>query len=685
MATRLSILALTVVSIFGSNLCGAQTTKMYWTSIQKNDIERADLDGSNKELLLLGIAESAVAYDPSAEKVYWINKRGRSIYRANVDGTSIEPLVTTGIDDPEDIEIDIVHNKLYWSDSGLSTIKRADLDGSDVEIIINASGPRGFTLDVANGYLYFTDLFGTSISRANLDGTDEVAILDLDSSEEAHDVAVGDTHIYWTVMMEDKIMRATLAGTGKADLATDIDLPVGIEIDQSNSHIYWSSRVSEVRRMNLDGTGDTLIGFTDGNYFDLDVANSRFFIGNEFDMEITRISFSGIETTVVSSAAGRPRGIALDGVSQKMYWADRLGDTIYRASLDGSSRETIVSSTSISNPQGVQLDLENGHLYWLDSGLKKIERVDLSDNSRTVVLTGTEWAENFALDVANGRVYLADFLNDRILSINLDGSEKQTRYTGTDFIWAIDIDRDNNEIYFTEGSVIKKGDMDVQTGALSNVTTIIGSGLSRPIGIRYFPNQDKIYWVDDIADKVQRADADGSNVETLVSDTDGAWGIDILEIPTPTPTPTSTPSPTFTSTPTSTPSPTQTNTPSPMPTDSPTATPTPEAELTNDSITAALRTVKGIRFNGEIDQEARSLIEGILSSFNQALEKDEISKKQKRRYKPATRSLTRFLTSLTKFEDAKSKRRKRKLGERLRKNKRLLMKALRRTRQVTSN
>ncbi len=528
MGIRVALFFITLLNVFGLVSGHAQTTKMYWASIQSNDILRADTDGSNKELLVLGIDESSVAYDSSTSKVYWIHQKGKSIYRANVNGTGIEALVTTGLDDPEDIELDTVNGKLYWSDSDLDTIKRADLDGSNVETVLTGiSVAQGFALDVANGHIYFTELFGSIIWRANLDGSNESIILSLDFDEEAQDIAIDATYIYWTVTNEDKIMRATLAGTGKADLATDIDRPFGIEVDTVNSKIYWSSEFFEVGRMNLDGSGDSIISFTGGSYFDLDVANSRLFIGQQFNSEISSVSFSGTESTIVQSPAGEPRGISVDVVGGKMYWADRARNVIRRANLDGSAKETIVSLSGITNPQGVQLDLANGHLYWLDSSIKKIERVDLSDMSREVIITGTENSENFALDIPNNRAYLADFINDRILSFNLDGSDKQTRYTGSNFIWAIDIDRENNQIYFTEGAVIKKADMNPASGALSNITTIVGSGLTRPIGIRYFPDEDRIYWVDDVVDKVQRANADGSNVETLVTGSEGAWGIDI--------------------------------------------------------------------------------------------------------------------------------------------------------------
>lgn len=61
---------------------------------------------------------------------------GSYIYRVNMDGSE-DQVIVTGLDDPVELEIDLVNGKLYWSDldEGMAILMRSNLDGSDVEVL----------------------------------------------------------------------------------------------------------------------------------------------------------------------------------------------------------------------------------------------------------------------------------------------------------------------------------------------------------------------------------------------------------------------------------------------------------------------------------------------------------------------------------------------------------------------
>ena len=113
-------------------------------------IRRIDLDGSNVEDLL-DVVRAPWYFDPALEvakgKIYWINSYeedeghiGTTILRADLDGSNVEVLVT-GIS-AEQLVLDEVGGKMYWTDGGTDswspdgTIQRANLDGSNVEILV---------------------------------------------------------------------------------------------------------------------------------------------------------------------------------------------------------------------------------------------------------------------------------------------------------------------------------------------------------------------------------------------------------------------------------------------------------------------------------------------------------------------------------------------------------------------
>ena len=125
-----------------------QARKMYWTDFGSDKIQRANLDGTNVEDLVNGISSYGIALDLQARKMYWTNAPRDKIQRANLDGTYIQDLVTTGLSAPEDIVLDVQNNKMYWTDWGTDKIQRANLDGTNVQdlIAIGLEYPVGIAL-----------------------------------------------------------------------------------------------------------------------------------------------------------------------------------------------------------------------------------------------------------------------------------------------------------------------------------------------------------------------------------------------------------------------------------------------------------------------------------------------------------------------------------------------------------
>ena len=67
-----------------------------------------------------------------AGKIYWTAANAGKIQRANLDGTGIEDVVM-GLLNPNSLALDMDSAKIYWVDGG-SKIQRANLDGTGVKI-----------------------------------------------------------------------------------------------------------------------------------------------------------------------------------------------------------------------------------------------------------------------------------------------------------------------------------------------------------------------------------------------------------------------------------------------------------------------------------------------------------------------------------------------------------------------
>ena len=81
--------------------------------------------------------------------IYWTDWGTDKIQRSNLDGSNVEDLVTTGLENPYGIALDVAGGKMYWTDYGTDNIQRANLDGSNVEDLFTQGlvSPRGIALE----------------------------------------------------------------------------------------------------------------------------------------------------------------------------------------------------------------------------------------------------------------------------------------------------------------------------------------------------------------------------------------------------------------------------------------------------------------------------------------------------------------------------------------------------------
>ena len=148
---------------------------MYWADWGTDKIQRSNLDGSGiEDLVTTGLQSPAgLALDVSGGKIYWTDAGTYKIQRSNLDGSGVEDLVTTGLGVAWGLALDVSGGKMYWTDWGTDKIQRSNLDGSGVEDLVTTGlrAPWGLALDVSGGKMYWTDAGTDKIQRSNLDGS----------------------------------------------------------------------------------------------------------------------------------------------------------------------------------------------------------------------------------------------------------------------------------------------------------------------------------------------------------------------------------------------------------------------------------------------------------------------------------------------------------------------------------
>ena len=183
----------------------AEAGHIYWTNmgipnLDDGSIERADLDGGNRRVIVpQGVTHTPkqIHLDKDGGKLYWCDREGMRVMRANLDGRQAETLVETGRGDTDGrdqtrwcvgITIDPKLGKIYWTQKGptkggLGRLCRANIDipsgespanRSDIEVLFGQlPEPIDLELDVANRVLYWTDRGdpprGNTVNRVRID------------------------------------------------------------------------------------------------------------------------------------------------------------------------------------------------------------------------------------------------------------------------------------------------------------------------------------------------------------------------------------------------------------------------------------------------------------------------------------------------------------------------------------
>ena len=178
---------------------------IYWTdmgvpNLNDGSIERADLDGRNRRMIVPEggtFTPKQLHLDKKNRKLYWSDREGMRVMCSNLDGSKIETLVQTGHGETDrrdamkwcvGITVDAERGQIYWTqkgpdDAGQGRIFRASIEipkgqnaanRTDIEVLFEGlPEPIDLELDLKNCMLYWTDRGdpprGNTVNRASMD------------------------------------------------------------------------------------------------------------------------------------------------------------------------------------------------------------------------------------------------------------------------------------------------------------------------------------------------------------------------------------------------------------------------------------------------------------------------------------------------------------------------------------
>lgn len=129
---------------------------------------------------------------------------------------------------------------------------------------------------------------------------------------------------------------------------------------------------------------------------------------------------------VVDTSLESPAGLAIDWVTNKLYWTDAGTDRIEVANTDGSMR-TVLIWENLDRPRDIVVEPMGGYMYWTDWGASpKIERAGMDASNRQVIISSNlTWPNGLAIDYGSQRLYWADAGMKTIEFAGLDGSKRK--------------------------------------------------------------------------------------------------------------------------------------------------------------------------------------------------------------------------------------------------------------------
>ena len=204
--------------------------------------------------------------------------------------------------------------------------------------------------------------------------------------------------------------------------------------------LYWTDVYSAPTRIMCTDV-DTLVpevviseGLTYPYRITLDPVGGKMYWTTTYDGLVRRANLDGTELETIADLGGSSTtGIAVDGVSGKVYWAQAA--SVWSSDLDGSNAAVLLEVGAPGFIQDITLEPSSGKIYlsnWIGMGNGRLQRANLDGSGLEDVLPSVDQGPaGLAVDAASDKVYWASwnidlFDNGAVRRANLDGSGVET-------------------------------------------------------------------------------------------------------------------------------------------------------------------------------------------------------------------------------------------------------------------
>ena len=223
---------------------------------------------------------------------------------------------------------------------------------------------------------------------------------------------------------------------------------------------------------------------------------------------------------------GKPMGMAVDQINGILYWGEREPERIMSLDLNGDGIPTELVSLGVNvDVRGVAVALSIGKIYWVTENNMKIQRANLDGTDVEDLPIAPATYFDVIVDDTTGTLYWT--AGSEIWRGALDGTSASMIIGDNDQPYYFALDLAAGKIYWTDFGAFEIGRANLD-GSEREIPGPITGLSSRPLGISLDSASGKVYWTLE-SGAVQRANLDGSGIETVLANLDSSWDVDILQ------------------------------------------------------------------------------------------------------------------------------------------------------------
>ncbi|XP_017778488.1 PREDICTED: low-density lipoprotein receptor-related protein 2 isoform X2 [Nicrophorus vespilloides] len=232
------------------------------------------------------------------------------------------------------------------------SIYRLNSRGEDMKIFANTTGASGLDFHYEKNLLFWSDVKTKKVYRQPMKSS-----------------ATG------LINLND-VYEITLPGTS---------LPAAIAVDWIGNKLYVADSVGQkVDVLELDGRWHAVVlgsNLTSPVDIGLDPLYGYLFVADS--SQVLRANMDGTNAVaIVSEAAYKASGIAVDIIAKRIFWCDSLLDYIDTVDYDGQRRFQIVRGQPVPSPS--RLAIFENRVYWTDGTKQGVMSVDKYEGSPSI-------------------------------------------------------------------------------------------------------------------------------------------------------------------------------------------------------------------------------------------------------------------------------------------------------------